>query len=426
MQTRGRWRTLGVALTVCALAAGCGRDDSGGGGGEGGAGGGGDATGVTQDSIKLGTSFPLSGPASAYSTIARAAQARFEYQNQQGGVNGRQIEFTVLDDAYEPPRAVTNVRRLVTQEQVFAVFNPLGTPPNLAIREYLNQQEVPQVFVATGAPEWGDDTQEFPWTIGWQPTYRTEAEAMVDFLQNENPDARVGLLYQNDDFGTAFLETIEEGIQGTDIQLVARESYEVTDPTVAPQVRQLLGAEGIDTIIQATTPKPAAQAIGAIAQSGFKPETWMTSNVAASKSLVFEPVGLQAARGIIAPNYLKDPGSDEFQRDPDTQEYRDNLKRFAPRADPEEPFNVYGWAVAGTMIAALEKAGQDLTRESLMEAVRNLEVEQPLFIEGVRIKTGPNDPFPIESVQMQRFDGEAWEQVGDVFRSGSDEETAGQ
>ena len=424
MQTSGGWRTLGVVLAACALAVGCGRDDSegGGGGGEGG-GGGGNATGVTQESIKLGTTFPLSGPASAYATIARAAQARFEYVNSQGGVNGRQIEFEVLDDAYEPPRAVTNVRRLVTQEQVFAVFNPLGTPNNIAIREYLNQQEVPQVFVATGAPEFGDDVQEYPWTIGWQPTYRTEAEAMVEYLRNENPDAKIGLLFQNDDFGKAFQETITEGIRGTEMRLVSEQSYEVTDPTVAPQIRQLLGDDP-DTVIQATTPKPAAQAIGAIAQSGFRPETWMISNVAASKSLVFEPVGLRAARGILAPNYLKDPGSEEFANDPDTQEYRDNIKRFAPRADPEEPFNAYGWAVAGTMIAALEKAGQDLTRESFMEAVRSLDVEQPLFIEGVRVRTGPEDPFPIETVQIQQFDGNAWEPRGEIFRSGSDEQVA--
>jgi branched-chain amino acid transport system substrate-binding protein len=424
MQTSGRWRALGVVLAACALAAGCGRDDDEGGGGGESAGGGGNTTGVTQESIKLGTTFPLSGPASAYATIARAAQARFEFVNSKGGVNGRQIEFEILDDAYEPPRAVTNVRRLVTQEKVFAVFNPLGTPNNIAIREYLNQQEVPQVFVATGAPEFGDDVKEFPWTIGWQPTYRTEAEAMVDYLSNENPDAKIGLLYQNDDFGKAFLDTIREEIQGTEIQLAAQESYEVTDPTVAPQVRQLLGADP-DTIIQATTPKPAAQAIGAIAQSGFKPETWMISNVAASESLVFKPVGVQAARGILAPNYLKDPGGAEFTNDPQTQEYRDGIKRFAPRADPEEPFNAYGWAVAGTMIAALEKAGQDLSRESFMEAVRSLDVEQPLFIEGVRVRTGPDDPFPIETVQIQQYNGNAWEPRGDIFSSGADEQ-AGQ
>lgn len=409
---RGGLRLMAATLATGLVLAGCGgRDDGGDSASEGGAAE--NVPGVTDTTIKLGTSFPLSGPASAYSTITKGAQAHFEFVNENGGVNGRKIEYEVLDDGYEPPRAVSNSRRLITQEEVFALFNTLGTPPNLAIWDYVNQQEVPHVFIATGATEFGADIEAHPWTIGWQPNYQTEAAALAQYLENEQPDAKVAVLFQNDGFGKDLLGGFEKAIEGTGVEIVARESYEVTDPSVASQVKKLAGS-GADAFLNISTPKFAAQAIATVAKSDWKP-THMISNVAASKSLVFKPVGLEAATGILAPNYLLDPSSEEAKSDPDYQTYVDAMEKFAPDADPTEAFNVYGWASAATMVAALEKAGEDLTREGFMEAVRSLDTEIPMLLPGIKVQTGPDDGYPIEAVQIQRFDGENWEAVGDLY-----------
>src|SRR5512132_111977 len=266
------------ALLVTGLvlaAAGCGRDEGGGGS---------NAPGVTDDTIKLGGSYPFSGPASAYGTIGRAAKAHFDWVNSKGGVNGRKIQFVTLDDGYDPARAVSNARRLITQDKVFALFNTLGTANNLAIWDYVNQQKVPQLYVATGASEWGKDVAKHPYTIGWQPDYVTEATAYADYVKKNKPNAKVAVLYQNDSFGKDLLGGFEKGIEGSNVKIVARESYEVTDPTVAPQVAKL-ARSGADTFLNVTTPKPGAQAIGAVAKSGWKP-LHILNNVAASHTLV--------------------------------------------------------------------------------------------------------------------------------------------
>jgi len=393
---------VALAMTVAA----CGRDEDGGGGGA-------SAPGVTKDSIKLGTTFPLSGPASAYSTISRASQAYFRMVNDKGGVNGRKIEYVIRDDGYDPARAVQNARRLITQDKVFALFNPLGTPVNLAIWDYVNQQKVPQLFVATGATDWGEDTEKHPYTIGWQPHYQVEAAAFADYVKKNKPDAKVAVIYQNDDFGKDLLEGFEKGIEGSKVKIVARESYEVTDPTVSPQVVKL-ARSGADTLLTIATPKPAAQTIGTVAKTDWKP-LHILGNVAASKSLVFKPVGLKAAKGIISNTYLKNPEGPEWANDAGMKEYREQLKKYAPRLNPDEPFNVYGWSVAETLVKTLEKAGDDLTRESVMEAARNLDVELSLALPGIKVKTSDADGYPIESVQIERFDGENWKNVGEVF-----------
>lgn len=404
-------RLVAVLATAAAmLVAGCGRDEeeSGGGGGGGGA-----APGVTDTSIKLGTTFPLSGPASAYATISRAQKAYFDYTNSKGGVNGRKIEYVVLDDGYDPAKSVTNARRLVTQEKVFAVYSPLGTPNNLAIWDYLNQQKVPQVFVATGATEFGADPEKHPYTIGWQPDYRTEARAYGDFVKKEKPNAKVAVLYQNDAYGKGLLSGFEERIKGSKVKIVARESYEVTDPTVAPQVAKL-AQSGADTMLTITTPKPGAQAVGAVAKSGWKP-FHILNNVAASKSLVLKPVGLKAAEGLYTMQYFKDPESEAAANDPDMKEFKAQLKKYSPRADINESFNAYGWASAATLVEALKQAGKDLDREKFMEAVRNLDAKVPLVFGN--IKTGEGDAFPIETVQIAQFKDEAWQPVGDLISS---------
>ena len=382
------------------LAAGCGRDE----GGE-------KSPGITKTEIKLGGSYPFSGPASAYKSIADGANAYFDLVNSKGGVDGRKIKFVTLDDAYEPPRAVQNARRLVEEEKVFALFNTLGTPNNLAIWDYTNQKKVPQAFVATGASDWGADPDKHPWTIGWQPDYVTEARTYADYLKENKPNAKVAALYQNDGFGKNLLGGFEKAIQGSGIKLVAKESYEVTDPTVASQISKL-AASGADTFLNVTTPKFSAQAIAAIAKSDWKP-LHILNNVGASKTLVLTPAGLDNAKGIISTTYFKDPEDPKWASDGAMREYKATLKRFSPRSNPNDPFHVYGWGAAQTMVTALKNMKQP-TREAFMDAARHLDETPPILLPGVEVKTGDGDGYPIEAMQVQRFNGQRWELQGEV------------
>jgi branched-chain amino acid transport system substrate-binding protein len=409
---------IAAMLAAVLLLAACGRDDGDdGGAGGGGGGGGGSDPGITDKEIKLGGSYPFSGPASAYRLIADGAKAHFAFVNAKGGVQGRQIQFQTLDDAYEPPKAVQNARRLIEQEQVFALFNTLGTPNNLAIWDYVNERKVPHLFVATGASNWGADIQAHPYTIGWQPNYVTEARVYVDYLQDEKPNAKVAALYQNDGFGKDLLAGFEQALEGTNIKVVAKESYEVTDPTVASQVKTL-AASGADTFINITTPKFSAQAIAAIAKSDWKP-LHILNNVGASKTLVLTPVGLENAKGIVSTQYFKDPEDPQWANDPAMTEYKDALKEHAPRANPNEPFHAYGWAAAQTMVKALEGM-KEPTRDSLMESVRNMNTEIPMLLPEIKVETSPTDGYPIEAMQIMRFDGENWQLEGEVVQAKAD------
>jgi branched-chain amino acid transport system substrate-binding protein len=403
-------------LAVALLASACGRSDDEGGGGGGGGGGGSDP-GITDKEIKLGGSYPFSGPASAYRAIADGAKAQFAYVNSQGGVDGRKITFKTLDDAYEPPKAVANARRLIEQEQVFALFNTLGTPNNLAIWDYVNQQKVPHVFVATGASNWGADVASHPYTTGWQPNYVTEAKIYADYLKDNKENAKVAVLYQNDGFGKDLLGGFEQAVQGSGIRVVAKESYEVTDPTVASQVKKLAGS-GADTFLNITTPKFSAQAIATIAKSDWKP-LHILNNVGASKTLVLKPAGLDNAKGIISTAYFKDPEDPQWASDEAMQEYKAALRKYKPRADPNEPFHVYGWAAASTMAEALKQMKQP-TRQALMDAVRGLNLEIPILLPGNRVQTGSGDGYPIEAMQIERFDGKSWQLQGDLIRAAAD------
>jgi branched-chain amino acid transport system substrate-binding protein len=406
---------LALLALATVLASGCGRS-----GDDGGVGGGGKAAaapGVTDTSIKLGGSYPFSGPASAYASIASGVKARFAAENAKGGVNGRKIEFVALDDGYEPQRAVTNARRLVEQEKVFALFNTLGTPNNLAIWDYLNQQKVPQLYVATGASAFGADVSAHPFTTGWQPDYVSEAKAYAEFLKTSKPKAKVAVLFQNDGFGKDLLGGFEKAIEGSDIEIVARESYEVTDPTISSQMRKLASSGG-DTFLNITTPKFSAQAIAAIAKSDWKP-LHILNNVGASKKLVLEPVGLKNAKDIVSMTYFKDPEDPQWADDAAMQEYKAGMKKFEPKADPLEAFCAYGWTAASTMIEAL-KAMKEPTRDALMEAVRNMDVEIPMLLPGVKVTTSGNDDgYPIQATQIMKFNGENWELQGDVIEAGT-------
>jgi branched-chain amino acid transport system substrate-binding protein len=403
----GRWRIAWLAvLALVALAlAACGRDEEEGSG----------DPGISDDSIKLGGSYPFSGPASAYRSIAVGARAHFKFVNANGGVDGRKIDFVTLDDAYEPPRAVQNARRLIQQEEVFALFNTLGTPNNMAIWDFVNKQEVPHLFVATGASSWGEDVEGHPWTIGWQPDYVTESQVYADFLEKEKPDAKVAVLYQNDAFGEDLLNGFKDAIEGTDIEIVAEESYEVTDPTVASQMSKLASSDA-DTFLNITTPKFSAQAIAAAAKLDWK-VLHILNNVGASKKLVLEPVGLENAQGIVSTSYFMDPEAAQFADAPAMVEYKDAMERFEPRADEEDPFHVYGWAVASTMVKALEGM-EEPTREALMDSVRKLDTEIPILLPGIEVKTdGTEDGYPIEAMQIMRFEKENWELLDEVIQA---------
>jgi branched-chain amino acid transport system substrate-binding protein len=389
-----------IVAAVLLLAAGCGRDE----GGE-------KSPGITKTEIKLGGSYPFSGPASAYKSIADGAKAYFDLVNSKGGVNGRKIKFVTLDDAYEPPRAVQNARRLVEEEKVFALFNTLGTPNNLAIWDYTNQKKVPQSFVATGASDWGADPDKHPWTIGWQPDYVTEARTYADYLKENKPNAKVAVLYQNDGFGKNLLGGFEKAIEGSGIKVVAKESYEVTDPTIASQISKL-AASGADTFLNVTTPKFSAQAIAAIAKSDWKP-LHILNNVGASKTLVLTPAGLDNAKGIISTTYFKDPEDPKWASDGAMREYKATLKRFSPRSNPNDPFHVYGWGAAQTMVTALKNM-KEPTREAFMDAARHLDETPPILLPGIDVKTGDGDGYPIEAMQIQRFNGQRWELQGKV------------
>jgi len=397
-----------LALAAALVAAGCGRSSSDDGGGS-------KSPGITDNEVTLGGSYPFSGPASAYRTIAEGAKAYFDKINAEGGVNGRKIKFITLDDAYEPPRAVQNARKLIQQDKVFALFNTLGTANNAAIMKSVNQQKVPQLFVATGGSIFGNDVKQFPYTTGWQPDYVTEAKVYVDYLKKQKPNAKVAVLYQNDAFGKDLLKGFTDAANGSNIKVVAKQSYEATDPTVSSQMAKLKGS-GADTFLNITTPKFSAQAIVAAAKLGWHP-LHILNNVGASKALVLKPAGLKNAQGIVSTTYFKDPEDPKWANDAAMKEYKAGLKKFSPRSDPLDPFHVYGWGAAQTMTDALKRMKKP-TRASLMEAVRSTNEKVPILLPGIDVKLdGQSDGFPIEAMQIQKFQGQNWKLQGQVVQA---------
>jgi branched-chain amino acid transport system substrate-binding protein len=369
-------------------------------------------TGITDKSIKLGGIYALSGPASAYGDIPKGIKAYFDYVNaEQNGIDGRKVEFIVRDDGYSPPKTVEETRRLVEEEQVFSLFQSLGTPPTAAIWDYLNQRKVPQPFVATGASLWGTD-KNHPWTIGWQPNYVSEARVYAQHLKTEKPDAKVAVLFQNDDFGKDLLGGFKKAIEGSQIKVVAEESYEVTDPTVDPQMNNLSKSDA-DTFLNITTPKFASQALAADAKNPDWNPLHIVNNVAASIT-VLEPVGFKNIQGIVSATYYKDPSDPQMAEDAEMKLYKEKMAKYAPDADAAVPYHAYGWAVANSFHKAMQ-AAKCPTREGLRDSVRNLNnVEIPMLLPGITLQTGPDDAFPIEAMQVMRFEGERWKLIGDV------------
>jgi branched-chain amino acid transport system substrate-binding protein len=370
-------------------------------------------TGITDTSIKLGGIYPLSGPASAYGDIPKGIKAYFDYINaEKNGIGGRKVEFVVRDDGYQPPKAVEEARRLVEQEQVFALFQTLGTPSTTATWDYTNQQKVPQVFVATGASKWGSDTAH-PWTIGWQPNYISEARVYAQYLKQERPDAKVAVLYQNDDFGKDLLGGFKKAIEGSKITVAAEQSYEVSDPSVDPQMRNLAGSKA-DVLLNITTPKFGSQALAADAKNTSWNPLHIVNNVAASIT-VLKPVGFPNVQGVVSSTYYKDPNDPKWKNDPEMMLYYAKMKQYAPDADPTVPYHTFGWAVASSFHKAME-AAKCPTREGLRDAMRALQnVQVDMLLPGVTLNTAADDGFPIESMQLMKFQGERWELFGDVI-----------
>ena len=413
-----------AALTgVCLiLAAGCKKEKADGEGGSKAApgaadkGGGDSGTpGVTATEIKIGQTMPYSGPASAYSVIGKTETAYFKWLNDKGGVNGRKINLISLDDGYSPPKAVEQIHKLVESEGVAFAFNTLGTPSNTAIQKYLNEKKVPQLFVATGADKWGDP-EHFPWTMGWQPSYRTEAQIYAKYLMKEKPSAKLCVLYQNDDFGKDYVKGLQEGLGDQFDKVVAKSvSYEVTDPTIDSQIVTLQGA-GCDTLLVAATPKFAAQSIRKVADLGWKPLFFM-SNVSISLTSVLKPAGLDKSTGIISGAYAKDPSDPAMANDPGMKEYLAWAKQNLPSdVDATDVNAVYGYAVAMSLVQVLTACGSDLSRANVMKQAASLShAKVPVLIDGIEINTSATDFRPIQQMQLRRFNGTNFEPFGEVM-----------
>lgn len=369
--------------------------------------------GANDKEIRIGNTNPYSGPASAYGTIGKTIGAYFKMVNEQGGINGRKVVWVSYDDGYSPPKTVEMVRKLVEQDQVLFVFQTLGTPPNTAIHKYMNMKKVPQLHVATGATKW-NDPKSFPWTMGWQPNYQTEGRIYAQHILQNNPKAKIGILYQNDDYGKDYLKGMKDGL-GDKVGMIVKEvSYEVTDPTVDSQIVQLQ-ASGADTFFNITTPKFAAQAIRKAYDIGWKPTHYL-NNVSASIGSVLVPAGLEKSVGLISTQYIKDPDDSQWVNDPAVVAWRDFMKKYYPEGNLKDGSNMYGYTVAQTLHQVLKQAGNDLTRANIMKQAAAMKGYRPeTLLPGIRINTDAGDFAPIESVQLIRFDGKQWNRFGQIM-----------
>ena len=370
-------------------------------------------TGATDKEIKIGGISPYSGPASAYGAIGKAIGAYIDKVNAEGGVNGRKLNWISLDDGYNPAKTVEQARRLVEEEEVLFVFNTLGTPPNSAIHKYMNAKKVPQLFVATGATKWGDP-KNFPWTMGWQPNYQSESKVFVAHMLETKPNAKVAILYQNDDYGKDYVKGFEDGLgDKAKTMIVSKLSYEVTDPTIDSQLLSLK-ASGADTFFNVTTPKFAAMAIKKNAELGWKPLHYLNS-VSASVGAVMVPAGPENGVGIFTANYLKDPTDPQFQKGKEWDDWLAWMKKYLPNGDLKDANNVYGYTAAQGLVQVLKQAGDNLTRENIMKQAASLDMTLPMLLPGINVKTGPDDFYPIEREQLAKFDGKTWVLFGKVY-----------
>ena len=370
--------------------------------------------GATDTEIKIGNIMPYSGPASAYGVIGTTEAAYFKKINAEGGINGRKINFISYDDGYSPPKAVEQARKLVESDEVLFIFNSLGTPPNSAIHKYMNAKKVPQLFVATGATKW-NDPKDFPWTMGWQPSYQSETQIYAKYILKEKPDAKIAVLYQNDDYGKDYLKGLVDGLGAKAASMiVAQESYETSEPTINSHIVKLKSS-GADVFVDITTPKFAAQAIKEAAEIEWKPLHFL-NNVSNSVGSVLKPAGYDNAQGIISAAYLKDASEPQWNNDPGMKAFYAFLEKDFPEGNRLDASTVVGYGVSQTLVEVLKKCGDDLTRENVMRQAANLkDFRTEVLLPGIKINTSPTDFAPISQLQLMKFKGEKWELFGDVI-----------
>src|SRR6201986_1541391 len=370
-------------------------------------------TGASDTEIKIGNIMPYSGPASAYGVIGKTEKAYFDKINAEGGINGRKINFISYDDGYSPPKAVEQARKLVESDEGLVIFNPLGTPSNSAIQKYMNAKKVPQLFVASGASKW-NDPKEFPWTMGWQPSYQSEGHIYAKYLLKEKPDAKIGVLYQNDDFGKDYLKGLKDGLGAKASMITAEESYETSEPSIDGHIVKLKSS-GVDVFISITTPKFAAQAIKKMAEIDWHP-LHIVSNVSASVGGVIKPAGFENAQGILSAAYAKDGADAQWNDDPGMKKFYDFLAKYDPDANKLDGSVVYGYGAAQTLVQVLKQCGDDLTHENVMKQAASLkDFETDTLLPGIKINTSPKDFAPISQLKMMRFKGEKWDLFGEII-----------
>jgi branched-chain amino acid transport system substrate-binding protein len=370
--------------------------------------------GATDTEIKIGNIMPYSGPASAYGVIGKTEQAYFNKINAEGGINGRKINFISYDDAYSPPKTVEQARKLVESDEVLFIFNSLGTPPNSAIQKYMNQKKVPQLFVATGATKW-NDPKEFPWTMGWQPNYQSESRIYAKYLMKEKPDAKIAILYQNDDYGKDYVKGLKDGL-GTKAatMIVAEESYETTEPTIDSHIVKLKST-GADVFFNVTTPKFAAQAIKKVNEIDWK-VVHLLNNVSASIGSVMKPAGFENSQGIISSNYLKDTSDPQWKNDAGMKAFDEFLTKYFPEGNRVDGSVMYGYTVAQGLVYVLKNCGDNLTRENIMKQAASINgLELGGLLPGVKVQTSATDFAPISQLQLMKFKGEKWDLFGDII-----------
>jgi branched-chain amino acid transport system substrate-binding protein len=371
--------------------------------------------GATDTEIKIGNIMPYSGPASAYGVIGKTEQAYFNKINAEGGINGRKIDFISYDDGYSPPKTVEQARKLVESDEVLLIFNSLGTPPNSAIQKYMNSKMVPQLFVATGATKW-NDPREFPWTMGWQPNYQSESRIYAKYILQQLPDAKIAVLYQNDDYGKDYLKGLKDGLGAKASMIVAEESYETTEPSIDDHIVKLKST-GADVFFNVTTPKFAAQAIKKMAEVEWKP-LHILNNVSASIGSVMKPAGFENGQGIISSAYLKDTSDPQWKDDAGMKDFDEFLAKYMPEGNRIDLNLMYGYTVAQGLVHVLKNCGDDLTRANIMKqaaSISNLELGG--LLPGIKVNTSASDFAPISQLQLMKFKGEAWDRFGDIVNS---------
>jgi len=370
-------------------------------------------TGASDTEIKIGNIIPYSGPASAYGSVGKAMAGYFKKINDEGGINGRRVNFISYDDAYSPPKAVEQTRKLVEGDEVLAVFGALGTPSNTAIQKYLNAKKVPQLFLATGATKW-NDPKNFPWTMGWLPSYQSEGRIYAKYLLQEKPDAKIAVLYQNDDFGKDYLKGLQDGLGAKKSMIVMEDSYELSEPSIDTHIVKLK-ATGADVLVIFTTPKFGAQTIKKVGELGWRPMQ-IIANVSASTANVMKPAGLEFSQGVISATYAKDSTDPQWNDDPGMKEYKAFLAKYVPEVNVADSSALTGYNMAQTMAAVLKQCGDDLTRANVMKQAASIkDLEQGGLLPGIKINTSATDFSPIEQLRLMRFKGERWELFGGVI-----------